>query len=41
MADSGKPELGGLFDEHVASMPRPAVRLAVEKLPADLRARYV
>jgi len=33
--------LVAFFDEHVASMPRPAVRLAVEKLPADLRSRYV
>ncbi len=33
--------LVAFLDEHVASMPRPAVRLAVEKLPPQLRSRYV
>lgn len=28
------------LDEHAATMPRPAVRLAVEKLPPDLRQRW-
>jgi 3-methyladenine DNA glycosylase AlkD len=33
--------LVGFLDEHAGSMPRPAVRLAAEKLPSDVRGRFV
>lgn len=33
--------LVGFLDGHAESMPRPAVRLAAEKLPSDLRRRFI
>ncbi|GAA2745577.1 hypothetical protein GCM10009868_27570 [Terrabacter aerolatus] len=33
--------LVGFLEEHASDLPRPAVRLAVEKLPPELRARWV
>lgn len=38
---AGEERLLEFLDEHVSSMPRAAVRLAVEKLPAEIRSRYV
>jgi 3-methyladenine DNA glycosylase AlkD len=31
----------GFLDEHAESMPRPAIRLAAEKLPSDVRGRFI
>ena len=36
-----RDRLVAFLEEHVDGMPRPAVRLAVEKLPPDLRSRWV
>lgn len=33
--------LASFLEEHVTDLPRPAVRLAVEKLPPELRSRWV
>ncbi len=33
--------LVGFLDEHAESMPRPAVRLAAEKLPSDVGGRFI
>ena len=33
--------LVGFLDEHAESMPRPAVRLAAEKLPSAVRGRFI
>jgi 3-methyladenine DNA glycosylase AlkD len=33
--------LVAFLEQHVADMPRPAVRLAVEKLPSEVRTRWV
>ena len=39
--DRDRDRLVAFLDEHVDAMPRPAVRLAVEKLPPGLRSRWV
>ena len=36
-----QPTLVDFLDEHAGSMSRPAVRLAAEKLPSDVRQRFV
>ncbi len=39
--DRDQDRLLAFLDEHVADMPRPAVRLAVEKLAPEVRTRWV
>ena len=39
--DRDRDRLVAFLEEHVDAMPRPAVRLAVEKLPPGLRSRWV
>lgn len=39
--DRDQDRLLAFLEQHVAAMPRPSVRLAVEKLPPDVRSRWV
>ncbi|GAB3876949.1 DNA alkylation repair protein [Terrabacter terrigena] len=39
--DRDRDRLVTFLEQHAGAMPRPAVRLAVEKLPSDLRSRWV